>query len=108
MSITLSEILGPNVSPEFLDAIKPIPFIQVNLTERSGNALQPPQQFKTTCGRRRVFLSARDADQYARGYFDHPVLAEDAPNVGPYMDGYGDREQEVMDAFDYHLDEEDR
>lgn len=95
--MTLLELLGPNVSSEYRDALS-------NPTARCGKAMQrpvpTPEQFKTTCGRRRVFLSARDADRYARGYFDHPALAEDAPDMGPYLDGYYDREDEVMAAFD--------
>jgi hypothetical protein len=73
-----------------LDAIAADP----NIAPAFRAAIKAPQFFMARTGRRRQFLSQRDADAYDRGYASFQSISDAPPlDRGPFGDGW-------FDAFD--------
>jgi hypothetical protein len=63
----------------------------------------PPQTYRADCGRRRTFLSQRDADAYAQGWNAHPDWPAGGAAVmsAPWRAGWFDREHDEELRDDY-------
>lgn len=66
---------------------------------RSQEVIAAATMYRTNCGRRRLYMSAADADAYDRGFAMWPHVP--AVLIGPERDGWHDREQYDSDAREY-------
>jgi hypothetical protein len=62
---------------------------------RSQAVIDAATVYRSSCGRRRVYLSALSADAYDRGFSNWPTAPQ--PFAGPAADGWADAEQQASD-----------